>query len=945
MAMIKKLLVINGVEKNVVFAAEETIADVLRRIGLISVKIGCNAGQCGSCSIILNGQVVRSCIKKMKDVEECGKIETLESMGTAHSLHPLQQAFITYGAVQCGYCTPGFLISAKALLNANPSPTRQEVRDWFQKHRNICRCTGYKQIVDAVIAAASVLRGEQKMKDIIFDGDASDIYGTNYPRPGSLGKVLGTCDYGGDFSLHMSEEILHLAVVQANIHHANILNIDYEDAASMPGVVKVITAKDVRGSNRLRTLPAGGPYCYNDGKDHPVICDKKIVRWGDVVAVIAARTRHQARAAAQRVRVKYEELPSYLTFIDAASPDAIRIHEQSPNIYIEQPLFKGEDTRKIFQRAPYVVEGSFFSTRQSHLPIEPDTAQAYMEEDGAVTIHCKSQNLYGNISGMADAIGLPKNKIRMILNTVGGSFGYSMSSQMPALVAVCTIATGKPVSLILSYPEHQHYTGKRSASYTNGRLACDEDGKIVAMEFHMGIDHGSYSDSATTLTTKTVRFFGYPYNVPNIRGLSQTCFSNGNFGIPYRAFGSPQTYTASEQLIDMMAAETGIDPFEFRYKNVACEGELSPNSMSYRNYPMKHMMEQMHPLYEQWKKEARENSAQEKKRGVGLSWGGYHVGKSHDKAEVALELNEDGTVTHYNTWEEMGQGADIGTLAHTHRCLLSLGLRPDQIKLIQNDTGVCPDTGSASGSRSHHMAGKATIDAAEQLINAMRKPDGTFRTFSEMVAEGIPTKYLGKYESPSDIDHIDRDTGHGFDSVGQNYILNLAEVEVDVTTGKVKVLRYHIISDIGVVGNTQSVVGQALGGLSHCIGFALTEDYSDMRKHSTMVGAGIPAINEIPDDIEVEFHVTPRSYGPHDSTGCSESYQSSGHVAVLNAIYDAVGVRIYTLPATPAKIRSAIQAKEMGKEMKQEPWNLGCKLFERLEHFEKKAIDKLSKAI
>ncbi len=938
-AMMKRTFVINGAERVVVFEPSESLAEVLRKIGLTSVKIGCDSGQCGACSVIMDGKVVRSCIRKMGDVEEFARIETVEGMGTADNLHPLQQAFITYGAVQCGFCSPGFLLSSLALLRENPSPTRQEVRHWFQKHRNVCRCTGYKPIVDAVMEAAAVLRGEKSMADITYHHEAgAEIYGTNHPRPGSLPKVLGTCDYGDDLALHLSEETLHLAIVQAGVHHANILGVDCSGAEAMPGVAKVITARDIRGTNRL-FAPMGSPYCYNDGKDHPVICDKKVVRWGDVVAVVAANTKAQARAAAERVKVAYDELPAYLTFMDAAAPDAIRIHEKAPNVYIEQPLFKGEDTRKVFDESPHTVEGSFYTTRQPHLPIEPDTAQAYWGEDGTMIVHCKSQNLYGNIGGMAEAIGLPKDKIRLVLNTVGGSFGYTMASQMPALVAVCAMATDRPVSLTLSYPEHQHFTGKRSATFTNGRLACDESGRITALEFHMGVDHGAYSDASTTLTTKTVRFFGYPYNVPNIRGLSQTCFSNGNFGIPFRAFGSPQAYTTSEQLIDMLAEKVGIDPFEFRYLNVAREGELSPNSMSYREYPMTSMMDLMRPHYEQWKKEARENSTDAKKRGVGVSWGGYHVGKAKDKSEVALELNEDGSVTHYNTWEEMGQGADIGTLVHTHRCLRELGIRPDQIRLVQNDTGTCPDTGSASASRSHHVAGWATKYAADKLIEAMRKQDGTFRTHAEMVAEGIPTKYHGKFESPDEVGYIDRDTGHGFDSVGQNFILNLAEVEVDVATGRTKVLRYRIISDIGVVGSFQSVTGQALGGMSHCVGFALTEDYSDMKKHATMAGAGIPTIDDIPDDVEVVFHETPRPYGPQHSTGCSESYQSSGHVAVLNAIYDAVGVRVYTLPATAAKLKEAIEAGNGGE--RPEPWNLGCDLFERLAYFEEKAGDKL----
>ena len=226
----------------------------------------------------------------------------------------------------------------------------------------------------------------------------------------------------------------------------------------------------------------------------------------------------------------------------------------------------------------------------------------------------------------------------------------------------------------------------------------------------------------------------------------------------------------------------------------------------------------------------------------------------------------------------------------------------------------------------------------------MRKPDGTFRTYSEMIAEGIPTKYFGKFESPADITGIDKDTGHGYDSVGQNFILNLVEVEVDVNTGKTKVLRYRIISDIGIVANVQNVRGQALGGMSHCIGFALSEDYSDMKKHATMLGAGISSINDIPDDVEVVFNETPRSYGPQMSTGCSESYQSCGHVAVLNAIYNAVGVRVTTLPATPDKVKAGMEAIKNGKEYKQQRWNLGSDMFERLAYFKTNAPDKFKNA-
>lgn len=924
-------LVINGVLRQVICDPEkDSLADVLRRMGLTGTKIGCNSGQCGACAVLLDGKVVRSCIKKMRMIEDGAEVITIEGVGTPEHLHPLQQAFITYGAVQCGFCTPGFIISALGLLNENPDPTRQEVRDWFTKNRNVCRCTGYKPIVDAVMAAAAVMRGEKTMEDITFSHKpGEEIYNTSYPRPGSLARVLGQAEYGDDVASKMPSGTAHLALVLAHVYHANIKSIDTSAADAAEGVLHVFTAKDVKGTNRMNS-PKGSPYHLGDGQDHVVICDRKVHHYGDVVAVVAAETRELARAAAALVKVEYEELPAYLDFMQAAQPDAVQIHEGTPNVYAEQPLFKGEDTRRIFETAPYVVEGSFSTTRQSHLPIEPETVQAYPEGDG-VCIQNKSQNLYGNIAAIANAIGLPKEKIRMMQNAVGGSFGYSMCANSSAIAAICALGLQRPVELTLSYPEHQVFTGKRAETHTNARLACDKDGKLVAMEFHMGLDNGAYSDTVGNKISKTVRFFGYPYNIPNIMGMTQACFSNRAFGIPYRAFGSPQTYTTSESLIDMMAEKVGMDPFEFRYRNVAREGDLNTNSVPYREYPMVEIMDMMRPYYEEFLADAKTNSTPEKRRGVGISWGGYHVSKSGDTATVALELNPDGSITHYNTWEEMGQGSDIGTLMHTHQCLRPLGLEPEQIHLVQNDTGTCPNTGSASASRSHHVAGMATIDAANQLMGAMRKPDGTFRTYAEMVAEGIPTKYEGHFKTPAKYLDISRYDGHGYGSAAQNYVLYLAEVEVDVATGKTTVLRTREISDIGVVGSRLAVEGQAFGGLSHSIGFALKEQYNDEKKHSTMFGAGIPLCNDIPDDMEILFHVTDRPEGPQKSTGCSESFQSSGHVAVLNAIHNAVGVRIYTLPATAEKVKAGMDALAAGKPRESEHWNLGCDFYTHMD--------------
>jgi aldehyde oxidoreductase len=257
MKLARLSLMINGVERPVVCNPEsDNLTAVLRRMGLTGTKMGCGTGVCGSCSVLLNGKVVRSCARKMKSIPEFSEIITIEGIGTPQHLHPLQQAWITYGSTQCGFCTPGFIVSAYGLLSENAAPTREEVREWFRRHQNICRCTGYKPLVDAVMAAAKVMRGEATMKDITYDfvGE-KEIYGSRRPRPTALKKVCGLADYGDDVKLQMPQETAYLAVVVSEVPHAKIISIDTAEAEAMPGVYKVMTAKDVKVPTIWLPLP------------------------------------------------------------------------------------------------------------------------------------------------------------------------------------------------------------------------------------------------------------------------------------------------------------------------------------------------------------------------------------------------------------------------------------------------------------------------------------------------------------------------------------------------------------------------------------------------------------------------------------------------------------------------------------------------------------------
>jgi aldehyde oxidoreductase len=399
-----------------------------------------------------------------------------------------------------------------------------------------------------------------------------------------------------------------------------------------------------------------------------------------------------------------------------------------------------------------------------------------------------------------------------------------------------------------------------------------------------------------------------------VTGLTKCAFSNHAFSTAYRGFGSPQTYTASEQLIDMLAEKAGIDPWEFRYRNVYKPGQDNNSGQKMPVYTLGTLLDMIKPKYEALKKRAEKLSTDTKKRGVGLACAGYNVSGAGDRSEVGLKLNPDNTVTAFNCWEDQGQGSDVGTLVHAHESLRPLGLRPDQIHVVQNDTNLGTNTGPAGGSRSHYMAGNAYIVTANLLMDAMRKPDGTYRTYDEMVEEDIPTSYISAWSVPPELAcKLDPNTGVGLNTPEYNFGVYAVEVEVDTETGKVKCTAMNMVADCGVIGNRVSVDGQAFGGNSHCIGFALTEDYYDVKKHVDMISCGIPSIEDIPDgdDFTVEYLETPRPSGPHGSSGCSEMFQSAGHVAVINAINDAVGVRVYQLPATPDKILAGLSGKNL----------------------------------
>jgi aldehyde oxidoreductase len=902
--MLKTTLWINGMEKKIVADPEDSLADVLRnQMHLTGTKVGCNQGQCGCCSVILDGKVIRSCITKIRRVPENAAVTTIEGVGQPGHLHALQLAWMVHGGAQCGFCTPGFIMSAKGLLDTNPSPSREDVREWFQKHRNACRCTGYIQLVDSVMDAARVLRGEMSMEDLAYKLPADGkVWGGSLPRPSAEAKVTGTWDFGRDLGLAMPENTLQLALVQAEVSHANITSIDTSEAKKMPGVHSVLTHKDVKGKNRITGLITF-PTNKGDGWDRPILCDTKVHQYGDAIAIVCADTEKNARAAAKKVKVDLEELPAYMSAPEAMAEDAIEIHPGTPNVYFEQKIAKGDDTKPIFDSADVVVEGDYYVGRQPHMPMEPDVGFAYMNENGKLVIQSKSIGLNLHLGMIAAGMGMEPENVIMVQNPTGGTFGYKFSPTLEALVGVAALATERPVFLSYDYHQQQTYTGKRSPFFINLRLAADKDGKLKGMESDWSVDHGPYSEFGDLLTLRGAQYIGAGYDIPNIRGMGRTVCTNHSWGSAFRAYGSPQSEFSSEVLMDELAEKLGMDPFDLRYKNVYRQGSTTPTGQAPEVYSLPEMMDKLKPKYDEAVKRTKANSTKEVKRGLGISIGVYGAGlDGPDTAQVDLELNPDNTVSAFSTWEDHGQGADMGLLGTVHEGLRPLGLGPDQIHVVLNDTEKCPDGGPAGGSRCQAIIGRAAAVACENLLTAMRK-DGGYMSYDEMKAAGKELRVSGTWTAPSS--NCD-ENGQGNPFSFYMYAVFMSEVAVEVASGKTQVERMTLVGDPGLINNKLVVDGQNYGGLAQGVGLALTEDFEDIKKHSTLIGAGFPYIQQIPDDMELIYVETPRSDGPTGASGVGELPLTSPHASIINAIANACGARVRELPARPEKVLAAM---------------------------------------
>jgi aldehyde oxidoreductase len=883
--MNKVKLNVNGVEHEVITDADLCLLDFLREeLHLTGAKQSCDKkGQCGACTVIVEGKAVRSCLSKVAKLDGA-EIITVEGLGTPANPHLIQEAFVLSGAVQCGFCTPGMIMAAKALLDANPDPSTEDIKRALR--HNLCRCTGYVKIIDAIKLAGQFLRGETTPEAVRPDPDGPKI-GVSHPRPSSMVKACGVAQFTADIVVPGA---LELAAVRSPHKHALIRGIDTSAAEQMPGVVGVLTAKDVKGTNRLKYIIA----------DRPILCEDRVRQIGDPVAAVAALTREEAIAAAAAVKVDYELLPVLDTFEKAMAEGAVQIHEERPNLCFQQPLVKG-DAEQAFAEAAAVVEARFVTQTNHQAPLEPEPCVAYLEgegEDAQLVVIGRSINIHKHLQMLQEGTGWENLRYEEAFS--GGQFGIKLDITSEGIAAVAALRFRRPVRYIPSLVEAMQMTSKRHAFDMQVKLAADAEGRLTGYRNHWLADAGAYFSNSDVTTTRALHMLSGSYYIPNIDALDTVLYTNNPWTSAARGAGPPQVNFALESAMDMLARKLGIDPLEFRVLNTLVPGQSKATGQVAEEWPLPGLFEAIRPHYERACRDAGAESTATVKRGVGLGTGSFGIGSSGDTATVSVELDPDDGVTVFGAVADPGEGND-SMLSQLAAGILGLPL--DKVRLVTRDTDHTAASGPAAASRLTYMAGGALVNALEQLKAAMAEVGAT--GYAGMKAAGVKTRYLGikktNYAGP-----LDPKTGQGPSFESQVHAVQLVELEVNVETGAVTVTKITTAVDAGTVINPLNVIGQLEGGMDQGVGYALREEYV-AGKTKDWVTFKFPTIRTA-FDMEVIIRETPRKYGANGSVGVGEMTLIPTAPAVMNAIEDAVGVRITHLPATPEKVKQALAA-------------------------------------
>jgi aldehyde oxidoreductase len=893
---------------------------------LMGTKDGCDgAGHCGTCTVLIDGEVALACRVPLSGLE--GKqVLTIEGLTRNDHLHPLQQSFIDHHAVQCGFCTPGMILAAKALFNRTPSPGLADVKAALAG--NLCRCTGYQKIFEAILETATLDSTGATASTVSKERQSATI-GYSVPNKGDAIKVRGEAVYSADV---YREGMLIGKAVWSEHPHAEIVAVDTSAARAMPGVIAVLTAQDVPGTN------LHGPII----RDQPVLAEGKVRFIGESVAVVLAETAAQASVAAAAVRVEYRRLPGVFSPLEAMQPGAPLIHASRPNnILTHQPVRIG-DAGQTLAEADVIVEEEYHVPFIEHAYLEPEAAVAEPDGSGGIRLWCGVQNQFQTLRQIAEALALPVERINLINLPMGGAFGGKCDITVQAMVALGALVTGRPVKMTLTRAESLRVHPKRHAFVIHYRTGASRNGRLVGVQAKIIADTGAYTSWGSITAETLATFVCGPYVVPHAAIDLYAVHTNNITGGAMRGFGAPEVAFAIESQMDRLARRLGIDPFTFRQINGVDHGRAL-----YVGQILEHSVGYQKTLIEARRALARHLPACEtiarqtgRRLGVGVASGFKSVGFTAnwpDPAGAEIRLLGDGRVQLWTGCADFGQGS---TTTVAQIAAETLGLGYDQIELKSFESLTSPDGGPSYASRTTYVQGNTIKIAADKFRARVREFAGeifdlamedvllvgnqvvdirgetTLATLADLAAQAeaqgefLAVRYDHKQSCQVPITeaahagHFGTKTAEDFMYATYAFATQVAIVAVDEQTGRVEPLKMIAAHDVGRAIHPHNIEGQLQGACAIGLGTALWERFR-MRNGWNITNSLrrtlIPDTCRIPEIIPVIVEDEEPS-GPYGAKGIAEIAAIPSAAAVVNAITDAIGVEFNEIPVTRGKI-------------------------------------------
>lgn len=915
--MIEFICTINGKTVKRSVDQEQRLLSFLREdMGLVGTKNGCGEGHCGTCTVLIDGETKRSCIIKLSSCQN-KRIETIESLGDTGE-HPIQLAFMKEGAVQCGFCTPGMVLAAKGLLDRIHHPTLEQMKEALR--HNICRCTGYGAIYRSIEQAAIAMYGPYEFPLHLVNTDTSEkeqYVGKSVIKKDAQLKVTGARMFAGDYN---REGQIYGRILFSEYAHARIQSIDIEEASHMEGVHYIALAKDVPGINRFGLFVP----------QQPVLADEQVKYLGDCVACVYADSEAVAKKAAAAIQVTYLPLAAQLDPQENMKKESPLFHEGTTDNIVHHVAVRKGDVHKGFEEAEVVIGNTYQTQAVEHAYMEPESCLCYYDGD-VLTLYSGNQGSEAYRKMIADNLDIPIEKVRVIFTATGGGFGGKEEPTVQLLASLGTYLTKQPVKMVLTRQESIRMSTKRHPMTLRMKHGVTRDGRITALESYVVGDAGAYISQTNPVIFRSAVTASGPYDTEHVQADSYGVYTHKNPSGAFRGFGSTQASFACESQIDQLAHAIGMSPYELRRKNgfkrhtVTSTGQVLQDGIGYIK-----TLDAVYEAMEKMKKEIEITQYPEHiKIGYGLASAYKNVGIGTGLADGAgayVELLENGRILVSIGAADMGQGVDT---VMAQIAAETIRVSYDWIDVIACDTKICPDGGMTTASRQTYVTGNAVLEAAAAFRKTLIQKQGLdkevwFTCDMLMEAarvyrqEGRLLKIEHVYYPPKTYKHrVDANHKPGEDvstyDIHYSYCFASASVAVavDTKTGEVEVLKVAAAQDVGKAIHPKNIIGQIEGAVAMGVGLALTEDYVvDERTihHNTFKKLGVLNTQKMP-QVEAIIVEEEQQSGPYGAKGMGEVGLNPVAPAIANAIFDATGVRLTTIPMKPERVLAALKGQ------------------------------------